>query len=477
MGYGSRQSYREGKQHDHRRLPSLSRWLGLLLVVVALALLSPLQSSAAQNRVYGLKVRGVISQLTADHILRVVAKAESDREPLVIEFSSPGGVDTAIRRITQSILGARVPIIVYVGSGSDAQALSGAMFILLAANVAAANPDAKIGAALPAGLTDRADQQERAARIAGALQVANTIAETRQRNQQTIADVVKNERVLGAREALSGGLINRVSPDVPALLDQIDGTTVRTAIGSVDLATRDAQIDWISMNWRETFLHAITDPNVAYILFSAGVMLLIIALFVPGRLVAGIPGVLAIIVAFIAFGNLPVSRIGLGLLILGGILFVAEQFSPRVGIPGTLGVISYLIGSFTLYQPVRQPSPFAPNVRVNPWLVVGTVCFFVVALLLILRAIVRARRTEVEAAAVALIGHEGVVVKPIDPRGEVRVLEQEWMATTEETPIEVGVRVVVRGSDGPVLIVEPHRDDRLTSDPRSARPSEAGGSR
>lgn len=449
------QGARRGSAHRRRRLT----WLWSIALTVALVgnlLLAVRPVAAAPAPVYALDIQGVVSQLAVDHALRVLAQAEANQAAaLVIQINSPGGVEAATRRLAQAVLAAKIPVLVYVGPGPDAEALSGAMFVVLAANVAAMETTATIGAGLPAALVDHATPDEREARIARALQIAAATAEARGRPAATLIQVVQEERALGATEALSDGIIDRVSRDIPTLLEEVDGERVRTAAGSVTLETRGAPVIWAEMTLRERLLQSITDPNVAYVLFSLGVLLLIVALYAPGGLVAAVPGIVAVVTAVIAFGNLPVSLVGLALLVLGALLFIGELYRPRVGVLGALGVAAYLAGSFSLYQPVRQDSPFAPAVAVNPWVAVGTVCFFVIALLLVLRLIFRAEQRERAAAARALIGREGITLTALNPRGTVRVLAQEWPAETAGDAIPEDAEVVVRDVTDGSLRVEP----------------------
>ena len=77
------------------------------------------------------------------------------------------------------------------------------------------------------------------------------------------------------------------------------------------------------MNPFQGLLHLLSDPNVAFILFTVGVYGLIFELQNP-NFVTGILGALAIILAFIGFGSLPLNVAGLLLLVLGVVLFALE---------------------------------------------------------------------------------------------------------------------------------------------------------
>ena len=77
------------------------------------------------------------------------------------------------------------------------------------------------------------------------------------------------------------------------------------------------------MNPFQGLLHLLSDPNIAFILFTIGVYGLLFELQNP-NFVTGILGALAIILAFIGFGSLPLNIAGLLLLVLGIVLFVLE---------------------------------------------------------------------------------------------------------------------------------------------------------
>lgn len=203
-----RQQLRQQRRRvGNRPVQQLTLLGALLCFLVAALLASPAPARAAPNRVYGLTIDGVINQLTADHVVRVLDEAEREHGAvLLVTIDSPGGVDSAIRRITQAFLAARIPVVVYVGPEPQAEALSGAMFITLAGHVAAMAPDAVIGAALPAGLAERASPEEREERMANALQVAATTAEARGRNVQATVDAVRAEEILSADVAAADGI-------------------------------------------------------------------------------------------------------------------------------------------------------------------------------------------------------------------------------------------------------------------------------
>jgi membrane-bound serine protease (ClpP class) len=425
-------------------------------------------------RVYALRIHGVISQLTADQVIRVADAARDDQAAvLLLEVNSPGGGESAVRDIVRAVLASSIPVIVYIGGDAKAQALSGAMYIALAADVAVMSPDATMGIALPTGLSDRAAEAEREARIERAIQIAAD-ASSRPRDPNVVAEAVRSNHLFTAAEALSQGLIDQISADVPALLSTADGKTVQTPNDSVTISSEGARVVWMTATLRERLLGRITDPNVAYVLLSLGITLLIWELFNPGRFIAGIPGVVALVAAFIAFGNMPTSWLGLGLIIAGALALIRELYTPKLTVLGPVGVIAYLAGSFALYRPVRQTSAIAPAVQVSLPVIVITVAVMILVLLAITRSLYRVRRGGTPRGVAALVGAEGVVIEPLTPRGVVRVLGQEWAAVGEQGDVAPGTAVRIRAIEAGVLRVLPLRDELSVRDRSDGSITEPG---
>ena len=70
---------------------------------------------------------------------------------MLLELDTPGGSLDTTKELVQAILGAGVPVIVYVAP-SGAGAMSAGTFITLAGHVAAMAPGTTIGAAHPVSL-------------------------------------------------------------------------------------------------------------------------------------------------------------------------------------------------------------------------------------------------------------------------------------------------------------------------------------
>lgn len=396
-----------------------------------------------------LTIEGMINPVTARYLERNLRAAAASRsEIVVVRLNTPGGLDSSMRRMTQAILNSRVPVVVYVAP-SGARAASAGMFVALAAHVAAMAPGTNIGAAHPVALGSRPDgaTMEKATNDAAAL--ARAIAAERGRNADWVEQAVRQSRSLSAREARKQQVIDLIAVDLHALLRQLDGRRVTTTTGKVTLRTGDAPVREAPMTWPERILLGLSDPNIAYLLFTIGTIGLIAELYNPGALFPGITGAICLILAFVAFDSLPVNWGGVLLLALAIGLFVAELQAEGVGVLAVGGVLAFLLGSLMLFAP---RSPTMPDVRVNPWLIgvmtTGIAAFFLLAL----RAAMATRHRPVTTGIEALVGQGGIAETDLAPdalrAGRVRIGTEEWSALAEDETIRAGDPVEVVGVEG-----------------------------
>lgn len=179
-------------------------------------------------------------------------------------------------------------------------------------------------------------------------------------------------------------MIDLVATNLEELLLRIDGLQVVTTAAEVNLRTAGARVIEKPMSFPEQVLQVITDPNIAYILFIVGVIGIIAELYNPGTLLPGITGAISLIMAFVAFGSLPINWAGILLLLLAVGLFVAELYTEGIGILAAGGLIAFILGSLMLYTPLTPTSPAMPEVKVSLWVTAimagGIASFFTLVL-------------------------------------------------------------------------------------------------
>ncbi|MGH2637520.1 MAG: NfeD family protein, partial [Actinomycetota bacterium] len=385
----------------------------------------------------------------ADYVEGGIADAQDEGAAAVLlTIDTPGGLDSSMRQITQAILNARVPVIGYV-SPEGARAASAGTFILLSTHVAAMAPATNVGAAQPVGLSG-AIASEKAVNDAAEYIVG--IADRQGRNAEWAESAVRDAVSASAEEALQLGVIDLIAEDVPALLAAVDGTTVELAGGeAVTLDVSGATIRERALGTFVGFLHALLDPNLAFIFFWAGLALIAIEFFVPGG-IAGTFGGLMLVSSLVALGMLPVQLIGVALLLASIVFFVLELLHPGVGLPAIAGVVCVLFGGWFLFD------SSVPGVRVSPLVIVPVAAFAAFFFLVVVRSAMRLRYKEVVTRDQTIVGAEGTVVRDLGPVGVVQVAAEEWTAETVRGAPRRGDRVRVVSMDGLKLKVEPAED-------------------
>ncbi len=438
------------------------RWsLAALAVGGVLAMFgafAPAGAGGARPVVYLARVDGVINPFSARYLERAIRQTErAGAAALVLELDTPGGLDTAMRDMIQAELNSHAPVIVYVAP-SGARAASAGMFITMAAHLAAMAPGTAIGAAHPVSLTGGggAEAEVMATKVTeDAAAMARSIAGHRKRNVEWAEAAVRESVSITAAEAKEKGVIEIVASDLQDLLAQAEGRAVATPAGETVLRLKEADVQEVPMGWIEHLLHLIADPNIAYIFLTIGTLGIIVELYHPGGLFPGIAGAISLLLGFAALGTLPVGWAGIGLLVLAVALLLAELHAPGFGAFGIGALVAFVAGSLLLFVPVTPPSPAAPAVGVNRWLVMGMTAFFASVILFVGQRVWEAQRLVVQTGSEALLGATGEVISALDPEGTVRLRGEVWTARTEGDHIQPGGRVRVVRVDGVVLVVEP----------------------
>jgi membrane-bound serine protease (ClpP class) len=217
------------------------------------------------------------------------------------------------------------------------------------------------------------------------------------------------------------------------------------------------------MNPFQSFLHLLADPNIAFILFTIGFYGLLFEVGHP-NFVTGILGALALILAFIGFGSLPLNIAGLLLIGLACVLFVLELTVTSHGLLTIGGLIAFVLGAAALYT--TPGTPTAPDVSVS-WpliaLMTGLTALVVVG---IVRVAIRTRRMPPVNVGIASnhatpVARDtiGEVRRSLAPIGTVYAAGEEWSARAASgQAVPRGTQVRVLAQEGLTLVVEPAQE-------------------
>ncbi|MDY6912817.1 MAG: nodulation protein NfeD, partial [Chloroflexota bacterium] len=376
------------------------------------------------------------------YIDRGITDAEnSSATAVVIELNTPGGVLTSTEKIVERIMNAEVPVIVYV-TPKGAGAASAGVFITLSGHVAAMAGGTTIGAAHPVTL-GASGQESSEVMEEKITEYAATwirgIAEQRGRNAEWAESAVRRSASLTDNEALEQNVIDIRADTIASLLAQMDGMKIEVAGREIVLETKDSRVQENGMSFIERFLHAISDPNIAYILLSVGSLGIILELYNPGSIFPGVAGAISLLMAFYSLSVLNAYWAGILLIVLAFALFVAEVFTANFGLLTAGGIASLVTGSLLLFS--GGPSMF--GLDIDWWLIVVVVIGIVAFFTFVIQAVVRTQRQKQPTAADGLIGMEAEVKTTLNPKGTVSIHGELWEAIMDDGEAGPGEEVIV----------------------------------
>ena len=436
------------------RISLIFLFIGMLIT----GMLGPVLARAQQpNSPHALvmTVDGIINSVKEGFISRAIDQAEEDgAELLIIQLDTPGGLLNSTREIVELLLESPVPVAVFV-SPRGARAGSAGTFITAAANIAVMAPGTNIGAATPISATGQDLQDTLASKIENdTAALIRSIAQTRGRNQDKLEETVRSAASYSAQEALADNVVGLIADDLEDLLAKVDGLIAETSVGDVELQTKGLDLHDFNKNILEHFLEFISDPNVSFILLTVGGLGIVVEMFNPGLIAPGVVGVICLLLAFLALGNLPVNWAGVVFVILATVLTVLEIVVAGFGILGVGAVVSLIVGGLILFTQFGDVSPTMPTIEVSRWLISGTGGVVSLVLVYVVGLAYQSRRQGPPEKALTLAGMQGRVTGELAPRGVVLVGNETWTAISEDdSVISIGEPVEVRSVDGLILTV------------------------
>jgi len=409
-----------------------------LVIPIAAGLGGSLIAAASPTTVEVLTVDGTIVPVIADYIDRGISQAEEDGASVcIIELDTPGGLLDSTDKIVKRIMNADVPIVVYV-SPKAAWAASAGTFITLSAHIAAMTPGTTIGAAHPVAAGGEEIPEDQMQKIVEfSAKWMKTIAEERGRNMEEAELAVTESKSFTDVDALGNNLIDLRADNLESLIAQIDGWEVTLASGEeVIIDTTDYVPTRNEMNAIEKFLQTLSDPNIAYILFTLATIGLITEISNPGMVFPGVAGGISLFLAFYSLGVLDAYWGGLALILLAVGLFIAEYFTTSFGLLTAGGVASLVMGSLILFS-------HSPGIHVDIGLIIGVAVGFTAFAVFVIGAIIRGQRRRKATGAEGMIGKIAIAKTPLDPTGTVLTQGELWTAASEGGRVAPGEEVII----------------------------------
>ena len=371
---------------------------GLLL---ALAAPSPVaaQEDGGLVEVSVVEVSGLVDRIQA-RFLQSVLEENVGIEALIIRLDSAGAVasDDDMAALERAIEAADVPVAVWLGPSRNARATDGAERLAAVADVVGGVPGAEI--AEPVEIEVEAP---------------------------TLGDFIV---------ALDG----KAGIEIPTEVVRREGRPPQRELSG------DVRVSFAEPSFVQQMLHAVSTPTAAYLLVTAGLLLLVFEFFTGGIGVAAAVAVICLGFGGYGLGALPTRPLGLALLVVGVLGYAIDV---QVGVPRAwtvIGTVLFTAGSFFLFDGVSIPL----------LVVVAMLAAVVTAMVAGMPAVVRTRFSTPTIGRESMIGEEGTASTDVSPDGIVTVRDAPWRARTNRaTPIKAGETVRVAAIDGLLLEVEP----------------------
>jgi membrane-bound serine protease (ClpP class) len=449
---------------------ALRAWLVLLVAggTLLIGVASPAQTG--RKVVDVIQVKGLIDPPTAAYLQDRIRSQQgsSTDEAIVVELNSAGGLVDSMPALVQQIEGSSVPVVVWVAPRGATAGGAGAL-LLSAGNLAYMAGQTDLGSIAPVNLNAAFTDQ---AQTTSAVALARRLSSLRGRSVP--AELTKAAGSMTSTQAARAGAIDGVASSLADVLRNMDGRTVSAGTGrSVHLETWDQAANGPSVGFRfeemnliGRTLHAVTSPEIAFLLLLTGAFGLIFEIYNPGIGLAAIIGITALAGSFYALNVLPTDWLGVLLVVIAIGLFVVDVQLSGFGMWSAGGVIGLVAGGLLMFSGAPSAA------QLSPWAIVAAVVISLLFFVSVMTAALRVRLRRPITGEEGIVGTLGEARTDIAPEGTVFTKGKLWRARTMETGIAAGSSVQIKATEGLVLLVEPTSDYKRPAPAATAGPED-----
>jgi membrane-bound serine protease (ClpP class) len=306
-----------------------------VLLLAGLATGWPSSAQTSRPLVYVVPIEGVIDLGLAPFLERTIRDAEqAGAAAVLLDINTFGGrVDAAVV-MRDALLQARIRTIAFV----NPRAISAGALLALATETIVMTGGGTIGAAMPVisggGKPQAADEKS----VSYLRKEFAATAERRGRSAEFAEAMVDVDvEIPGVVE--KGKLLTLTTSE--AIAHDVVEFSADTLVG-----LSDADVRRTAQTWAETLVRFLTNPTVASLLMTIGLLGILVELRTPGF---GLPGVVGLLsFALLFWGHWLVQLTGWEELLLvgaGTLLIAAEVFViPGFGVVGIVGVVALVAG-------------------------------------------------------------------------------------------------------------------------------------
>ena len=410
----------------------------ILLLMMILCFSQIVYGENTYNKIYSFTIDGVITDATALFIEANIKKAEQDKVPVLMYIDTPGGVLESTRKIVQTLLSAKVPVISFVYP-NGARAASAGIFITMAAEFSAMSESSNIGAAHPVssnGEDIKGDMAEKVLNDTTAL--IKTIAEKRGKNIEAAVGMVTKSKSYTSSEALKLNIIDAV----------VNHDELIKIISKKYDISEDAEIINIEPDFKQEIYNSIANPDFLAVVLFLGIILIMLEVKMPGTFIFAGLGIVCLIIFAFGANIIPINFLGIMLILLGFGLFIAEIFITSFGALTVAGLVSLIFGLRMLFD-----SEHSAGISVSLWVILVIAGITLLAALLIGRLIIKDFKRRPSSGPETMLDKEAVVIEWEENKGRVKIYEEIWNAYSDEN-LSVDDAVIITNIEGLKLQVK-----------------------
>ncbi len=427
-----------------------------LILFGILIILSFFPAKSEELRCGIIKFDDTVQPVSAEFVISSIKEFNEagNVDLILIELNTPGGLLKSTREIVSAIFESKIPVCVYVYP-SGSQAASAGFFILMSGNYAAMSDGTNAGAAHPVSLmpgfsiNEKKDKEKKNENILAEKIVEDTaafirsIAEKKGRSVEYCEKAVRESKSYTAKECLKYGLIDYIEAEPESLVKKIATEKLGIKAEGVVFITKDYSL-------REKILSILASPEIAYLLFLAGVIGIFIEIKSPGAVFPGLFGAICLILFFFSTKVLPVSIAGMLFIVLGVLLIIMEFKIVSYGFLTLGGLFSMVVGSLMLFK------SDLPGLTLSPYSIIFSALLFGILFAVIVYFIVQSQKEKIHTGKESFIGRKAEAVVDFENgKGKVFFNGEYWDAEcVDNCEIKKGDRVLITGVDEMTLKIK-----------------------
>ena len=422
------------------------------ICLIFLILILSTSAAYARSDVTLAELNGTVGVQMEEFVKEVIANSERNGDSLIIfQLDTPGGLVEAMRGVVQSILASKVPVAVWIPPGG--RAASAGAFIVQAAHIAAMAPGTNIGAAHPVVASgEDIKESDMSKKIMNDLKAQmRSVVQLRNRNQEIAEQMIEESISLTATEALKNKVVDIVAGDINSLIKAIAGRRVKINSQFVKINfDNEVKVSRANMSFSERIIQFVSDPQIAYLLISGGIMAIFFEVITPGGFILGTVGGVMLVLGSIGLKMLPFNWAGIVLILAGIILMTVDLIAGTSGLLTLVGLPVFCLGGVFLFR-----APGGELLQISMSFIIGLaialgICFAFVAFL-----IVKGFRRKVATGSQGMLGLEVEIISDLSENsfGQVLCHGEIWRAKSESGNIAAGSSGIVKAIDGMTLTV------------------------